>query len=50
MIKHLIFLKNPKHDGCQKNLDLTVYRPFDKKNAGAAVKNENMSNEELAEE
>ena len=41
--------KNPKYDGYQRGLALMVYKFFDKKNSGAAVKNE-MSNQELAEE
>ena len=42
--------KNPKHDRYQKGLASMVYKSFDKKTAGGAVKNENISNKELAEE
>ena len=50
--------KNPKYDGYQRGLASTDYRFFDKKTVSgvstlankSAVKNENMSNKELAEE
>ena len=42
--------KNPKYDGYQRGLASMVYRFFDKKTSGGAIKNENMSNKELAEE
>ena len=41
--------KNPKY-GYQRDLALMVYKYFDKKTAGGAVKNEIMHNKELAEE
>ena len=49
---------NSKHDGYQRGLPSNVYKFFDRKtsslwankSAGGAVKNENMSNQELAEE
>ena len=45
-----ILHNNPKYDGYQRGLALMVYRSFDKKASGGTVKNENISNEELAEE
>ena len=42
--------KNPKYDGYQRGLASMVYKFFDKKTCGGAIKNENMSNIELAEE
>ena len=39
-----------KHDGCQRGLGSMVYKLFDKITSGGAVKNEIMSNKELAEE
>ena len=42
--------KNLKHDGYQRGLASMVYKFFDEKTAGGAVRNENMSNKELAEE
>ena len=42
--------KNPKYDGYQKGLVSMVYQFFDKKTVGGAIKNEIMSNKELAEE
>ena len=58
--------KNPKYDGCQRDLASMVYKFFDKKPAslarsktlaardksasGSGIKNENISNKELAEE
>ena len=41
---------NPKHDGFQGGLASMVYKPFDKKTSGGTVKNENISNKELAEQ
>ena len=40
--------KNPKYDGYQCGLASMVYKFFDKKTSGGTVKNENMSNKELA--
>ena len=34
--------KNPKYDGCHRRLVSMVYKIFDKKTAGGAVKNEIM--------
>ena len=42
--------KNPKHDGYQRGLALMVYNFFHKKTSGGTIKNEIMSNKELAEE
>ena len=42
--------KNPKYVGYQRGLDSMVYRFFDKKTSGGTVKNEIISNKELAEE
>ena len=41
--------KNPKYDGYQRGLLLIVYKLFDKKTSGGAIKNEIISNKELAE-
>ena len=42
--------KYPKYDGYQKDLASMVYKVFDKKTSGSAVKSEIMSNQQLAEE
>ena len=42
--------KNRKHDGYQRGLVSMVYNLFDKKTSGGTVKNEIMSNKQLAEE
>ena len=42
--------KNPKHDGYQRGLASMVYKFFDKKSSGSGMKNENISNKELAED
>ena len=42
--------KTLKYSGYQRSLASMVYKCFDKKTAGGAAKNENMSNKELAEE
>ena len=42
--------KNPKHDGHQRGLASVVYKFFDKKSSGCGIKNENISNKELAED
>ena len=42
--------KNTKLDGCQRGLASMVYKCFDKKTSGSGIKNENISNQELAEE
>ena len=56
--KALNIAKNSKHDGYQRGLASTVYKFFNKKTsatrvikfAGSCIKNENISNKELAEE
>ena len=50
MIKYLILLKNPKHDGYQKGLASMVHTFFDKKSSGDAVKSKIISNQQLAKE
>ena len=40
--------KNPKHDGYQRELASILNKFFDKKTSGGGIKNENMSNKELA--
>ena len=42
--------KNLKHDGYQRGLASMVYKFFDKKTSGSGIKNENISNKELAED
>ena len=42
--------KNQKYDGYQRGLASMVYKCFDKKTSSRTVKNENISNKELAEE
>ena len=42
--------KTLKYDGCQPELSSMVYKIFDKKASGSGIKNENISNKELAEE
>ena len=42
--------KNPKYGGYQRRLASIVYKSFDKKISGSAIKNENISKKHLAEE
>ena len=42
--------KNPKYNGCQRGLASMHYKFFDKKTSGSGIKNENMSDQQLAEE
>ena len=42
--------KEPKYDGYVCKLASMVYKFFDKKTSGSGIKNENISNKELAEE
>ena len=42
--------KDPKYDGYQRGLASMVYKFFDKKSPGGGIKNEDISNKELAEE
>ena len=44
------FNKNPKYDGYQREVASMFYSFFDKITTGGTVKNENISNKELAEE
>ena len=41
---------NPKYDRYQRGIAAMVHKFLDKKTSGGAIKNENMSNKELAEE
>ena len=42
--------ENRKYDGYQWGLASVVYKCFEKKTSGAGIKNENMSDQQLAEE
>ena len=42
--------KDHKYDGYQRGLASMVYKSFDKKAFGSGVKNENISNKELAKQ
>ena len=42
--------KNPKYNGYQCDLALMVYKFFDNKTSGSGIKNDNMSDQQLAEE
>ena len=42
--------KNPKHDGYSRSLASMVYKCFDKKTSASGIKNEIISNKELAKE
>ena len=42
--------KNTKYDGYQRGLAPVVCKFFDKKTSGSCIKNENISNKELAKE
>ena len=42
--------KNPKYDGYQHGVASMVYKFLNKKTSGSGIKNENISNKELAEE
>ena len=42
--------RNLKHDGYQRGLSSMVYKFFDKKYSSNGIKNENMSDQQLAEE
>ena len=42
--------KNPEYDGYQRGLASIVYKYFDNKTSGSGIKNEIISNKELAEE
>ena len=47
--KEFSIAKNPKYDGYQRGFTSMVYKFFDEKTAGGAVKNETILNKELAE-
>ena len=47
--KRFNIAKNPKHNGYQRELASVVYKLFDKKTSGRTVKNEIISNKEIAE-
>ena len=51
ILRHKSFniAKNPEYDRCLKGLASMIYKYPDKKTAGRAVKNENMSNQKLDE-
>ena len=40
---------NPKYDGYQRGLASVVYKFFDKQSSDSGIKNENMSDQELAD-
>ena len=42
--------KNRKYEGYQRGLASMVYKYFDKKSSGSGIKNENMTDKQLAEE
>ena len=42
--------KNPKYDGCQRVLAFMIYKVLDKRTSGSGIKNENTSDQQLAEE
>ena len=48
--KTFIIAKNPKYDGYQCGMASKVYKCYDKNTSGSGIKNENISNKELAEE
>ena len=42
--------RNPKYDGYQRSIASMIYNFFGKKSSGSGIKNENISNKELAGE
>ena len=42
--------ESPKYDGYQRQFTSMVFKFFNKKSSGSGIKNENISNKELAEE
>ena len=48
--KPFSIVKNPKYYGYQRDLASIVYKFFDKKTSDGAIKNENMSDQQLEEE
>ena len=49
-VKAFSIAKTPEYDGYQRGLASMVYKFFDKKTSGRGIKNENMSDQQLAEE
>ena len=49
-VKAFSIAKNSKYDGYQCGLASMVYKIFDEKTSGSGIKNENMSDQQLAEE
>ena len=47
--KKIFIPKNPKYYGCQRSPASMVYKLFNNKTSGEAIKKENVSNKELAE-
>ena len=47
--KRASIAKNPKYDAYRRGHSSMVYTFFDKKTSGCCIKNENISNKELAE-
>ena len=41
--------KNPKYAGYQRGIASMVYKSFDKKSSGGGIKNENVSDQQLAD-
>ena len=48
--KPFIIAKDPKYEGCQRDLASIVQKIFDKKTSCSSIKNENISNKEIVEE
>ena len=48
--KAFTIAKNPKYEEYQRWLASLIYKFFDKKNSGSVIKDDNISNKELAEE
>ena len=49
-LKAVNIAKYKKYDGYQEDLPSVVYKFFDKKSSGSGIKNEYISNQELAKE
>ena len=52
LLRHKAFniANDPKYDGYQRGIAPMVFKFFDKKTSGSGIKNDNISNKELAEE
>ena len=52
LLRHKAFniANDPKYDGYQRGITPMVFKFFDKKTSGSGIKNDNISNKELAEE